>query len=238
MNTMIKNALKKAAKKKSGAVLITGAADRLGLEIAKMCVGAGFGVIIHYRSSAEPAKTFFDNDKYSGKVNFIHAELTANDAAQKIFSDVKELNVNLVGLINNAAIFEKGNLSDLEHFEKMMTTNMFAPLRLATEFAKVVKEGWIINITDSRIHQLNKNYQNYRMSKQLLDELTRQLAFLYMPKIRVNAVAPGPVLKNRDGENIKILKNGCREVCNAIKFLIDDEEMTGNIIAVDDKVDF
>jgi NAD(P)-dependent dehydrogenase (short-subunit alcohol dehydrogenase family) len=219
--------------------LITGAADRIGLELANECLDLGYHVIIHYRTSAEPAKSVFKDD---GRVSFIQAELT--ESPEKFMERVKKLPAPpLAGLINNASVFETGDLSAPKHFMDMLTVNALVPLRLSAEFAKSVKSGWIINITDAHAYPKSKKYQNYRVSKLFLDEITRQTAYLYAPSIRVNAIAPGAILpaasEGREAfenlaEDIPLRKTGNPAgIRQALKFLVENDYMTGAVIPVD-----
>ncbi|MDR0330938.1 MAG: SDR family oxidoreductase [Chitinispirillales bacterium] len=220
------------------AVLITGAHDRLGLEIAKECLDLGYNVIIHHRTSAEPAASLFNGDN---RVAFIHAELT--ESAQKLMGDAATLPLTLEGLINNAAVFQPGDISDVGGFECALAVNTLAPLRLSAEFARLVKSGWIINVTDARAAHRSKKYQNYRISKLFLDEITRQSAYLYAPAIRVNAIAPGAVLPSSDEEQtvleglssgIPLNKTGgIGDIRKAVKFLIESGYVTGAVVPVD-----
>jgi len=224
---------------KNKSVLITGAADRLGLELAKECLDLGYHAVIHYRTSAEPAASVFKGD---GRVTFIQAELM--ESPEKIISDVEKLPIPpLEGLINNAAVFQQGNMSNPNHFSDILTVNALTPIRLSAEFAKKVKIGWIINITDAHTRPKSKKYQNYRVSKLFLDEITQQLAYLYAPSIRVNAIAPGAILPptkeskevfNNLSRNIPLNKTGdLIHICKAMRFLIENDYITGNIIPVD-----
>jgi NAD(P)-dependent dehydrogenase (short-subunit alcohol dehydrogenase family) len=176
-----------------------------------------------------------------GRVTFVQAELT--EAPQKFMDDVKNLPVTLEGLINNAAIFQPGDMSNPKLFCDVLTINTLVPLKLSAEFAKCVDNGWIINITDARVRPKNKKYQNYRVSKLFLDEITQQLAFLYAPRIRVNAIAPGAVLSSDDeplsqfadlSTRIPIGRTGNPgHIRQALKFLIENDYLTGAIIPVD-----
>jgi NAD(P)-dependent dehydrogenase (short-subunit alcohol dehydrogenase family) len=224
---------------KNKTVLITGAADRLGLEIASECLGLGYHVVIHYRTSAEPAQNLFRDN---ARITFIQADLT--ETAVKFMDDVRALPVPpLEGLINNASVFQPGNMSSPADFEKMLTINAIVPLKLSAEFAKSVKSGWIINITDARTRPKSRKYQNYRVSKSLLDEITGQLAFLYAPSIRVNAIAPGAILPSSEesaqqfedlSRSIPLRKTGhTGHIRQALKFLIENDYVTGAIIPVD-----
>ena len=224
---------------KSKSVLITGASDRIGLELAKECLDMGYHVIIHYRTSAEPAQSIFKGEE---RVTFVQAELA--ESPEKFMDDVRKLPIPpLEGLVNNAAVFQQGNMSDPNHFSDMLTANALIPLRLSAEFAKSVKSGWIINITDAHTRPKSKKYQNYRVSKLFLDEITQQLAYLYAPSIRVNAIAPGAILPpTRESKEIfynlsttiPLNKVGdTRNIRQALKFLVENDYITGMIINVD-----
>jgi NAD(P)-dependent dehydrogenase (short-subunit alcohol dehydrogenase family) len=224
---------------KNKSVLITGAADRIGLELAKECLDMGYHTVIHYRTSAEPAQSIFNSDK---RVTFIQAELT--ESPEKFMDDARNLSIPpLVGLVNNAAIFQRGDMSDPNHFSDMLAVNALTPLKLSAEFAKSAKNGWIINISDAHTRPKSKNYQNYRVSKLFLDEITQQLAYLYAPSIRVNAIAPGAILPSAEesqdefydlSKTIPIEKIGApRNIRHAMRFLIENDYVTGTIINVD-----
>ena len=219
--------------------MITGASDRIGLELAKECLDLGYHAVIHYRTSPEPAASFFNGD---GRVAFIKADLT--ESPEKFIADVKKLRIPpLGGLINNAAVFETGDMSDTAHFDKMLAVNALAPLRLSAAFAKSAENGWIINITDAHARPKSKKYQNYRVSKLFLDEITRQQAYLYAPKIRVNAIAPGAILPPANGNTedfsrlpslIPLAKTGDpAHIRQAMRLLVENDYITGSVVPVD-----
>jgi NAD(P)-dependent dehydrogenase (short-subunit alcohol dehydrogenase family) len=229
------------ANKNYEAALITGASGRIGLELARECLELGYRAVIHYRTSPEPAKSFFAKDSDGKRVFFIKAELT--ESPEKLIEDVLALPIKLVGLINNASVFAPGDMSDTKQFCDILSVNALAPLRLSAAFAKTAGSGWIVNITDARNTHLSKKYQNYRVSKLFLDEITRQSAFLYAPSIRVNAIAPGAIMPsdnypidgyNKLAESIPLGKTGdTRSVRAALRFLIENEYITGTIIPAD-----
>ncbi len=137
----------------------------------------------------------------------------------------------------------KGDLSDIDNLANALNINSFVPLKLSDTFKNKIKKGWIINITDAYIEPLNKNFQNYRISKLLLQELTRQMAFSYAPKIRVNAIAPGPVLQavGSDVDTFKKVKKETplksKELLSTVlasyEFLVNTDGITGQTIYAD-----
>lgn len=224
------------------AVIITAATKRVGLALAKKSLEEGLSVIAHYRSNASPLKKWLNsNSKYKKSVYFIQSDLAISP--EKLIEEALSLEIPIVGLVNNASTFIKGDLSDISNFSNALEINAITPLKLSDLFRKKVKKGWIINITDAYIKPLNKNFQNYRISKLILQELTRQMAFTYAPKIRVNAIAPGPILQaaNDTLEAFKKVKNDTplkrkellSTVLNSYEFLIKNEGITGQTIFSD-----
>jgi NAD(P)-dependent dehydrogenase (short-subunit alcohol dehydrogenase family) len=175
------------------------------------------------------------------RVFFIQADLETE--AKKLFHDTLRLPVSITGLVNNASEFTAGDLTDAAHFRRVTGINALAPHILALEFFRMVKTGWIINITDAHVRPLNRTFQNYRISKLLLTELTRQEAFTFAPHIRVNAIAPGPVLPPEGRSGAKFdnavgntpLKHAVHISCilKAYTYLVENCCVTGETLNVD-----
>ena len=150
-------------------------------------------------------------------------------------------------LINNASVFENDNLTNFSEksFLKHLNVNLKAPAILTREFVKNYKgeNGNIINIIDQRIEKLTPFFFSYTLSKSGLATLTKTSAMKLAPKIRVNAVSPGPTLKNKrqSEKHFKkqwkstILKKkvDVKNVSSAVKFLINNTNITGQVINVD-----
>ncbi|NLP01981.1 MAG: SDR family NAD(P)-dependent oxidoreductase [Fibrobacter sp.] len=228
--------------RKTQAVLITGGAKRLGLCFARKALEMGYSVIVHYRSSLYDAKiVLFKSAKHKDKVFFVKHDLSTSP--ETLIDKCSDLPVDLCGLVNNASLFTTGNLQKPDHLEEILRVNVIAPLRLSTRFCELAGKGWIINITDSNISRPNHNFQNYRISKLFLEEITRQQAFLFAPSIRVNAIAPGAMLPS-DAENtqyfhslsekIPLGKTGdLRSLTDTFEFLVNTPYLTGEVIRVD-----
>ena len=102
---------------------------------------------------------------------------------------------NLQILVNNASSFLTGNFADAKNFKDQLAVNALTPLTLSQSFyEQAIPGSSIINITDANAQSINKSYQNYRISKRILTEITRETAISYAPKVRVNAIAPGAIL--------------------------------------------
>jgi pteridine reductase len=125
----------------------------------------------------------------------------------------------------------------------MLEIHFFVPAQLGAAFAKQVRDGWIVNMTDALADKPNLSWQNYRMSKLFLEELTRQQALLFAPHCRVNAIAPGAVLPSDDKRGGAFRKLAAQiplrktqpvtAITDAFRFLVSSTSCTGQIIRVD-----
>jgi NAD(P)-dependent dehydrogenase (short-subunit alcohol dehydrogenase family) len=225
------------------AVLITAGTRRLGLAFAAECLAVGLDVVLHYRSSNEQARQCFSrNPRLRDRVHYLQADLT-DTPADALVREAKRMAPGLCGLVNNASVFAQGGLSDPAHFRATLEVNAIVPLALADAFRRTVRKGWIVNITDAHTGGNNLSYQNYRLSKRMLDELTRQLALAYAPAIRVNALAPGAVLP-APGASLREFRALSRTIpmrravnldalVNGLSFLIGNESVTGQVLYID-----
>ncbi len=232
-------------------VLITGGARRVGAEIVRVLHGAGANVMIHYRSSAVAANALMDDLNRTRRGSAaVHCEnLVEPDAADGLVASALREFGRIDILINNASTFYPtpvGGIT-LEQWDDLMGSNLKAPLFLAQAAAPSLRtqRGLIINIVD--IHALRplKRHPVYSIAKAGLAMLTRSLARELGPDIRVNGIAPGPVLWPEGGmdEALKreiIAKTALKrsgtpqDVARAALFLARDAPyVTGQIIAVD-----
>ena len=151
-------------------------------------------------------------------------------------------------LINNAARFELDTIETLDWagWQAELDVNLRAPVFLTQEFARTLPEdasGCVINMIDQRVWRLTPEFFSYTIAKSALWTATRTLAQALAPRIRVNAIGPGPVLKNRwqsEAEfEAECLKTPLRrrataeEICSAVRFLLDTPSVTGQKIALD-----
>ncbi|HUE11423.1 MAG TPA: pteridine reductase, partial [Steroidobacteraceae bacterium] len=181
-------------------LLITGGARRVGAEIARTLHAAGANVIIHYRSSARAAATLADefNRIRPGSAAIHAANLLSAEAPDQLVAAALAEFGRLDILINNASTFYPTPVGKITvaQWDDLMGSNLKAPLFLAQAAAQSLarQRGLIINIVD--IHGLRplKGYPLYSAAKAGLAMLTRSLARELGPDIRVNGIAPGPVL--------------------------------------------
>ena len=229
-------------------IIITGSATRIGAAIAKSLAGYNVKITLHYNKSVKEVKKLkTELEKFNCEVFLIKADLSKIKQTKKIipfaFKKMKGLNC----LINNASIFEKDNLINFnkKSFSKHIDINLLAPALLIQDFKKYLKmkEGNIINIIDQRIFKLTPFFFSYTLSKTGLQTLTKTSAMKLAPNIRVNGIAPGPTIKNKrqSDKHFKkqwkslILKNKVdpENICKTIKYLINNDNITGQIISVD-----
>jgi pteridine reductase len=228
---------------KPKAVLITGASQRLGADFVKESLRIGFRVVAHFRSSRQPLESWLHkNPLLRKRVYWLQSDLRSSP--EELIEQACTLPVSIVGLVNNASEYTQGNLLDTQHFDSILAANSFAPLALARSFHRTIGAGWIINITDAHIYTITIKFQNYRFSKKILEELTHQLALLFAPHIRVNALAPGAMIPAKSIESkatfnvlrnsIPLKKTGDRmSLMHAYRFLIENTYITGQTIFVD-----
>lgn len=181
-----------------GVALVTGAADRIGAAIARRLAASGWAVVIHYRASAEKAEATAQSIRAAGgKAATIGADLADRSERATLIMRAAEPFGPLTLLVNNASSFERDAVVDLDEalWDAHFAIHAEAPAFLSRDFAAQLPEGKngnIINIIDERVLDLSPAYFSYTLSKSVLWTMTRTLAQSLAPRIRVNAVAPGP----------------------------------------------
>jgi pteridine reductase len=186
--------------KKKQIALVTGGAKRIGASICKRLHNANIDLMIHYRSSRKEAKAL--NDELNSIRKNSAAIIQADLCNQKVYKSIITQSVRVYGqlnfLVNNASSYYPTELGKIDesNWDDLMASNLKAPLFLCQEAAPFLKKtkGSIINITDVHIRKPKKNYIVYSIAKAGLETLTKSLAQELGPDIRVNAIAPGPIL--------------------------------------------
>ena len=229
-------------------IIITGGATRIGAAIAKSLAGYGIKMTLHYnKSEKEVKKLKTELENIGCEVFLIKADLSKIKQTKKIIRSSYKKMGGMDCLINNASLFEKDDLSNFSEksFNNHIDINLKAPAILIQDFKKYIKlkKGNIINIIDQRIFKLTPFFFSYTLSKTGLQTLTKISAISLAPNIRVNGIAPGPTIKNkRQSENhfkkqwkSLILKNKVdpKNICETVKYFINNDSVTGQIISVD-----
>ena len=229
-------------------IIVTGGANRIGRSIALELASYDTQIVIHYSKSFKEAKKLkIELENLGSIVHLLKADLNNLSQTQKIISYAYKKMKGVDCLVNNASIFENDNLINFSEksFLKHMNINLKAPAILIKNFAKLCKSnnGNVINIIDQRVEKLTPFFFSYTLSKASLATLTKTSAMKLAPNIRVNAVSPGPTLKNkRQSEKhfkkqwkstILQKKVDTKNVSSTVKFLIKNNNITGQIINVD-----
>ena len=230
-------------------LLITGAATRVGKAIAIRFAERGWNIAIHYfRSSSKAKKLKKIIEQHGVKTTLIKADLKNSKQVEKILPIAKRKLGTIDCLINNAALFEKDDILNFtaKSWNDHLNINLFSTTILTKQFAKQASKkniSNIINIIDQRIFNLTPFFMSYTVSKSGLQTLTKTMAMRLGPNIKVNGIAPGPTIKSkrqtdrhfRNQVKSTLLKKSVHldDICNAIELLIENNSITGQIIAVD-----
>lgn len=227
-------------------VLVTGSARRIGRGIALDFAAQGFNVCIHYYNSKDEAESLAREIHALGrKAYLVQADLSCEEEVLNIFPKILQDVEKITVLVNNASTFKYDNvkIATRSSWDYHLEPNLRAPFTLAQEFAKQTAEGLIINIIDQRVWNLTPHYLSYSLSKFGLWGLTQTLALALAPHIRVNAIGPGPTLRNETQTDKQFieqclntpLKRGgnMEEICAAARFFVTAKSVTGQMIAVD-----
>lgn len=235
--------------KSNQTVLVTGAARRIGKAIALDLAAHGWGVAIHansnYESACEMAQKINDEN---GRASAHKADLSNSSELEGLIeSAVAELGPLSV-LVNCASVFLDDNILefDASTFDLHYALHVRSPSILAKYFAKQLPSGCngnIINIIDQRVLKLTPQFYSYTLSKSALHTATRTMAQALAPQIRVNAIGPGPTIKNerqsdsdfkQQVDTLPLKRSpALEEFSNTIRFLVDTPSITGQFIALD-----
>jgi NAD(P)-dependent dehydrogenase (short-subunit alcohol dehydrogenase family) len=234
----------------SGPALVTGAARRIGRAIAERLALEGRPVVLHAspRSAADAQEAADAIAGQGGRAAVVVADLSDADAVAGLTAAAGRAFGPMTLLVNNASVFEVDAAADfeLDRYERHMAVNLRAPLTLARDFAATLpagRAGAIVNLIDQRVWRLTPRYFSYTLSKSALWTATRTMAQAFAPRIRVNAVGPGPVFPNAAlGEtDFEIETRGvplghaaaASEIVDAVVYLSRAKSVTGQMIAVD-----
>jgi len=233
-------------KEKGKTALVTGGARRIGRAITLRLAEAGINVIIHCNTSGREAEAVAALARKQGVEAWtVRADLSIIDEVESIFPRLQSDTGSVDFLINNASVFPKSHLTELETDElfRTLTVNAVAPLILANNFVRQTDTGAIVNILDSRILRFDLDHAAYQLSKTMLNTLTGMMAIEYAPRFRVNAVAPGMILPPADQDKTflekrhgaTLMRNSDRlaDVTEAVLFLLSHGFVTGEVIFVD-----
>lgn len=229
--------------------LVTGAATRIGAAISRRLAREGWQVVVHYRGSGPEAEATINDIRASGgQAALLRADLTSRAQRARVVADAARPFGPLTLLVNNASMFERDSAADLDEalWDTHFAIHAEAPAFLARDFAAQLPEraqGNIVNIIDERVLDLSPAFFSYTLSKSVLWTMTRTLAQSLAPRIRVNAIGPGPTLappgaseagyKRRQAE--LPLGHGADPdgIADGVMAILALDSMTGQMIALD-----
>jgi len=230
-------------------ILITGAATRVGKAIAIHFAQKGWNIGLHYNKSSLKAKNLKKIiEKKNVKAVLIKADLKNTNEVEKIIPKVKKQLGTIDCLVNNAALFEKDDILNFTNkkWNEHLNINLLAPATLIKQFtiqASRKKVSNIINIIDQRVFKLTPIFMSYTLSKSALFTLTKTMAMRLAPNIKVNGIAPGPTIKSKRQSTLHFNKQakstllkkavGLKDICDTVDFLINNNSITGQVVAVD-----
>ena len=233
-------------------VLVTGGAKRVGAAIARRLHREGANLMLHYRGSEREANALREelNAARAHSAALVQADLLDVVGLAEIVKNTINRFERLDALVNNASTFFPTPVGEMTpaNWESLIGTNLRAPLFLSQAAAPHLRKsgGAIVNITDIHAERPLKNYVVYSVAKAGLAGLTRSLARELGPEVRVNGIAPGPILWPEDGSwdevtrqrvvsNTLLKRTGDPDdIARAVYFLIAEAPyVTGQIIAVD-----
>lgn len=226
--------------------MITGAARRVGKLIALHLARQGYAIGLHYHSSlTEAQKTANEIRSIGVPVYLLGADLTREQEINDLFKQIDEIQHPFKVLVNSAAVMMRSDLMKIEikDWEKIMSLNIRSVWLTSREAALRMKTGGtIINISDVGARKNWTGYGAYVISKAAVETLTRLMARQLAPSIRVNAIAPGLLLRGSDLneeewqaliDRVPMKKAGdSQQFLAALDFLLNNEYITGEIITL------
>jgi NAD(P)-dependent dehydrogenase (short-subunit alcohol dehydrogenase family) len=229
--------------------LVTGSGRRIGRAIAIDLARNGWSVAVHYHTSQEDAEAVAaEIVDAGGKAVTLAADLRDESQVDRLISDAADALGPIGCLVNNASRFERdeADTATRESWDGHLDVNLRAPFVLIQKMAQALPddaEGVVVNMLDERVWNLTPHFTSYTVSKAALWTLTQTLALALAPKIRVNAIGPGPTLASprqtpaqfqEQYESMPLRRAvDPQEICDAVRFIIDAGSMTGQMLALD-----
>jgi len=239
--------------------LVTGAGKRLGRAMALELARRGFDVAVHYASSGEEADAVVQEITGMGqRAVAVQADLLIEAEVEALLPKVIEaLGGPVTCLVNNASIFEYDNIQSAtrESWDRHMESNLRAPFVLTQALAAQIPEpetcemdepvarGLVINMIDQRVRKLTPEFMTYTLAKMGLWAFTQTAAQALAPRVRVNAIGPGPTLQGhrqsdrhfQTQRQSTVLGRGANaaDIVAALAYFLDAPAVTGQLLCVD-----
>jgi NAD(P)-dependent dehydrogenase (short-subunit alcohol dehydrogenase family) len=231
------------------AALVTGGAQRIGRAIAAALAQRGYAVAVQTRRSGDAAAALVaEIVAADGRAAVVEADLADHAAVLRLVPAAAAAVGPLTLLVNNAAEFEPDEIGRLDRarFDRHVAVNLRAPIFLADAFAAQVPaegDGSIVNLLDQRVLKPTPRFLSYGLTKSALYAATTTLAQALAPRIRVNAVAPGPTLPSPRQDAAAFARQAhavplghgpsAQDIADAVLYLAGAASVTGVTVAVD-----
>jgi len=229
--------------------LVTGGARRIGAGIVRDLAAHGFAVAIHcHRSRAEADALAVEIAATGGSAAVVIADLSDRDAVAVLIEQAQSALGPIGLLVNSASLFESDEIDSFhwDTWDAHFAVHLNAPVMLTRQLAAALPDGMkglVVNVIDQRVLRPNPRFFSYTLSKSALWDATRTMAQALAPKVRVNAIGPGPTLPNLRQQQSDfdrqvsglLLKHGpdMAEFGATIRYLFDAMSVTGQMIAID-----
>jgi len=239
--------------------LVTGAGKRLGRAMALELARRGFDVAVHYASSGDEAQAVVQEIEGMGqRAVAVQADLLIEAEVEALLPKVIDaLGGPVTCLVNNASIFEYDNIHNAtrESWDRHMDSNLRAPFVLTQALAAQIPEpgtcdmeepvarGLVINMIDQRVRKLTPEFMTYTLAKMGLWAFTQTAAQALAPRVRVNAIGPGPTLQGhrqsdrhfQKQRQSTVLGRGANaaDIVAALAYFLDAPAVTGQLLCVD-----
>ena len=229
-----------------GTALVTGGPRRIGRELVRACATAGYDVAVHCRREDDDARAAVAEVRALGREAAAFAcDLADEGVVSGLIASVVAALGPVTLLVNCASLFRNDAFHQLERnsWDEHLDINLRAPLVLSRDMAAQGLQGQVVHILDQRVLAPGPDYFSYTLSKAALWSATRMMAIELAPRIRVNAIGPGPVLANPDQSPADFEAEAAStplgravdpaDIGRALTYLIGAASVTGQMIAVD-----
>lgn len=230
-------------------VLVTGGARRIGKAIVQDLAAHGFPVAVHCNRSVKDGEQLVaEIIANGGKACVVKADLADENDVRGLVQQASTQLGPIRLLVNNASLFEDDRVGtlDMQLWDRHFAIHLKTPVMLAEEMAKALPnnlDGLVINVIDQRVWKLNPQFFSYTLSKTALWNATKTLAQALAPRIRVNAIAPGPTLpsERQNAEDFELQVSrlplqrapDLSEFGRTIRYFWESRSVTGQMIALD-----
>ncbi|TWB44039.1 NAD(P)-dependent dehydrogenase (short-subunit alcohol dehydrogenase family) [Rhizobium sp. ERR 922] len=229
--------------------LVTGGAVRIGRAITERLAADGYAVAIHVRRRNEAACALAGRiNEEGGRAELVEGDLADHSIVETLLTQASEKLGAVTLLVNNASKFDADEAISLDQalWDEHFAINLRAPAFLMRDLARQLPPGGVgavVNVIDQRVWKLTPQFASYTLAKAALWTATKTFAQALAPRIRVNAVGPGPTLSNvRQSDDDFARQSGAvplgrgsspDQVAETVAYLARAESITGQMIAVD-----